>query len=151
MEQAHPHAAICTRRGAGHITQGLCEIASVCPGACLPMRACYNTAQASPALGAAEFRAWKRVGSHNNAWWQPAWHNHLSVWVGEIMPWHRPSRQSVVVTQLLWAAPPPFWLFLFFFLTHVGCSRTHNSHPISPWNSGWHHAKINLHDYSNSK
>ena len=29
MGQAHLHAAICTRQGAGHITQGPCEISKL--------------------------------------------------------------------------------------------------------------------------
>jgi len=91
--QAHLHAAICTRQGAGHNTQGLCEISSRCPGACRPVRACCNPVQASPLWGKLDFAPERGAGSRNNARRRAASPNNPSAGVREIQ--HRPSRQSI--------------------------------------------------------
>ena len=71
MGQAHPHAAIGTRRGAGHITQGLCEISPRCSGACLPMRARTTLLRPPLLWGQPNFAPERGAGSRNNAWCSP--------------------------------------------------------------------------------
>jgi len=90
------HAAICTKQGVGHITQGLCEIS---PSALLSAAPCVHCDAATlcrepPLWRQLSFALERGAGSRNNARQRPAWHSNLSVVISEIR--RRPSRQSVV-------------------------------------------------------